>query len=166
MELSGFAEALRAELTAITRLAGDDVARAAELLAEALEPSIQLTLLDVLSAAAAEITDRLRGTVVEVRLARGEPTFVVHDPGLQMPLAPEPLGPEPAGTADAGVARMTLRLPENLKARVEAAASREGVSVNTWLSHAIRRALEAPTADPVVVTRPGPGQRITGFARG
>lgn len=160
MDLSGHAAAFRAELTAITRLAGDDVARAAELLAEALEPSFQLTLLDVLAAAAAEITSRLDDTVVEVRLAGGEPSFVVQHPGFQMPL-----GPESAGAANTGMARVTLRLPEDLKARVEAAAGREGVSVNTWLSHATRRALETPIADPAVVARGGPGQRITGFAR-
>src|ERR1700756_4509415 len=40
----------------------------------------------------------------------------------------------PAATGDVElVARISLRLPEALKAAVEAAAAREGVSVNTWL---------------------------------
>jgi hypothetical protein len=163
MELSEYVAALRAELASVTQVAGEDVARTAALLAGALEPSVRLTLLDVLSAAAAEITDRLGDTVVELRLAGGEPSFVVQSQGPEVPAGPEP--PAAADEAsDAGLARVTLRLSESLKSRVEAAAASDGVSVNTWLAHLIRRALDAPaggTAPP----RRGPGQRITGFAR-
>lgn len=168
MELSEYAASLRAELTAITRVAGEDVSRAAELLTGALEPSIRLTLLDVLSAAAAEITDRLEDTVVEVRLAGGDPSFVVQTSGPEMPAPPEPPAPPaaPGEPADDGTARITLRLQESLKARAEAAAASEGVSVNTWLARAVRRALEAPTGATPQPPRRGPGRRITGFARG
>ena len=61
----------------ITRFAGDDVARAAEMLTEAMEPSVRLTLLEVLSAAAAEITTRLDDAVIEVRLSGSDADFVV-----------------------------------------------------------------------------------------
>ena len=162
MELSEYIGTLRSELATITQIAGDEVARAADLLAGTLEPLVRLILLDVLSAAAAEITDRLDGTVVEIRLPGGEPSFVVQaEPGI-------PEGPgqpaAPGETAEAGTARITLRLSEGLKTRVEAAAASEGVSVNGWLAHAARRALEAPPggAPP---SRPGLGRRITGFAR-
>ena len=47
---------------------------------------------------------------------------------------------EPAD--EAFTARITLRLPESLKARLEAAATREGVSVNTWLVHMLHHAAE------------------------
>lgn len=168
MELSEYATSLRAELAAITRVAGEDVSRAAELLTGALEPSIRLTLLDVLSAAAAEITERLEDTVVEVRLAGGEPSFVVQTSGPEVPAPPEPPAPPaaPADQADDGTARVTLRLQESLKARVEAAAASEGVSVNTWLTRAVRLALEAPAGGTPQPPRRGPGRRITGFARG
>lgn len=168
MELSEYAASLRAELAAITRVAGEDVSRAAELLTGALEPSIRLTLLDVLSAAAAEITDRLEDTVVEVRLAGGDPSFVVQTSGPEAPAAPEPPPPPaaPGEAADDGTARVTLRLQESLKARVEAAAASEGVSVNTWLAHAVRQALEAPAGGRPQPPRRGPGRRISGFARG
>jgi len=39
--------------------------------------------------------------------------------------------------ADGGNARITLRLPRGLKARVESSASAAGVSVNTWLVDAV-----------------------------
>jgi HicB family len=60
--------------------------------------------------------------------------------------------PEPAATrvddGDAS-ARISLRLPESLKADIEMAAAREGVSVNTWLVRAAGAAL--------TTGRPGPG---------
>src|SRR6266700_7242803 len=142
MELSEYVAMLRGELAAITRVAGEDAARAAELMTHALEPSVRLTLLEVLSAAAADITSRLDGAVVEVRLAGGEPSFVVQ----QAPdVPPEPPAPAGDGEADdTGLARVTLRLPESVKARVETAAAEAGVSVNTWLAKAARRALDAP----------------------
>jgi predicted HicB family RNase H-like nuclease len=44
-------------------------------------------------------------------------------------------------TEDASTSRTTLRLPDALKARSEAAAAKEGVSLNTWLVRAIGAAL-------------------------
>ena len=163
MELSDYVEKLRGELTSITRFAGEDVARAAELLSETLESSVRLTLLDVLSAAAADITARLGDTAVEVRLADGEPTFVVLT-------APEDdMYEEPAQAAgadpEAGTARLTLRLPDPLKTRIEAAAARDGTSVNTWLVRVAGRALDNPGRTGQTAGRRGPGQRITGYAR-
>jgi hypothetical protein len=163
MELSDFSGRLRAELASITRFAGEDVQRVAELLAQALDSSVRLVLLDVLSAAAADITARLSDTVVELRLADGEPTFVV----TTAPPETDYLGP-PAAGADAeepGTARLTLRLPDSLKARVEAAAAGDGVSVNTWLVRATSRSLETAPRGRRAAGGWGPGQRITGFAR-
>jgi hypothetical protein len=52
-----------------------------------------------------------------------------------------------------------LRLPEHLKAQAETAATREGVSTNTWLIRAIARALE-PRATRVRI-----GNRLQGYAQ-
>ena len=54
-------------------------------------------------------------------------------------------------------ARISLRLPEGLKASIDAAAAREGVSVNTWLVRALTRSLTGGTSRP--------GKRLTGFAK-
>jgi hypothetical protein len=163
MELSEFTSRLRRELASLTRFAGDDVARAAELLADALDSSVRLTLLDVLSAAAADITARLGDTVVEVRIADGEPTFVVMTAPEEQEYAEPPAAP--AGDQEPGTARLTLRLPDQLKARIEAAAAQEGVSVNTWLVRAARQAADTPGRGRQASGRWGPGQRITGYAR-
>lgn len=59
---------------------------------------------------------------------------------------------------------MTLRLPQNLKEKVEVAATADGVSVNTWLANAARQALDGTGGGQARHTRHRPGQRITGFA--
>jgi len=162
MDLGEYAEALRRELTNITRFASEDVSRAAEMLAESLDSSVRLALLDVLSAAADEITARLEGAVIDVRLSGMQPEFVVtieHDEHQE--------GTEPGfadGTDDAGQARITLRIPEGLKARVESAAAAGGTSVNAWLVRAISRALDS-SAGRGQKPRPTIGKRYTGFAR-
>ena len=168
MELSEYVESLRGELAAVTRVAGDEVARAGELLADALDSAVRLTLLDVLSGAAAEITAQMSAAAVEVRLGGGgmggEATFVVFGtPGEPVPEAPPP--PAAADDEDSGTARVTLRLPDALKGRMEAAASREGVSVNAWLIRAVGRAVDNQAGPAAQQARRGPGQRITGFAR-
>lgn len=169
MDLSEYAESLRRELTSITKFAGEDIARAAEMLSETLDSSVRLALLDVLSAAAEEITASLDGATIDVRLTGTQPEFVVsmpHDSG-------DP-GYEPAGDAadEAGSARVTLRVSESLKAKVETAAVNAGMSVNAWLVRAISRSLEAPPGTgrprppfPPPPGRKGPGKRYTGFAR-
>src|SRR5579884_1050623 len=132
MELSEYIETLRREVASITRVAGEDVARAGQMITEALDPSLRLTLLDVLSGAAAEITSRLEDTAVELRLSSGDPVFVVvHAPPDEAPpdeAPPAPSGPAPGeGEEESGTSRVTLRLPDGLKARAEAAAARSGL---------------------------------------
>jgi hypothetical protein len=153
MELSPYVEGLRRDLLAAAAAGTEETRRTAAVLADALEPAVRLAVLDALSAAAAEITDELPGGSVEIRLHGREPRIVVDT--VDDADAPDPI---PAGEAD-GTARVTLRLPDSVKARVEAASARDGVSVNSWLVRAVTRALEAP---------PGgrSARRITGYARG
>ncbi len=170
MDLSSYTESLRRELTAITRFAGEDIARAAEMLAETLDSSVRLALLDVLAAAADEITASIDGATIDVRLSGSEPEFVVNiDHG------PDEAGQEAAEPLDeAGTARITLRMSDGLKVKVEAAAAAAGMSVNAWLVRAISRGLDdqagrgarpRPPFPPGKPGRPIVGKRVTGFAR-
>jgi|HubBroStandDraft_4_1064222.scaffolds.fasta_scaffold763978_1 hypothetical protein len=167
MDLSEYSESLRRELTSITKFAGEDVARAAEMLSETLDSSVRLALLDVLSAAADEITASLDGATIDVRLSGTEPQFVVN---TTRP-AEDPSADSGDTAEDAGNARITLRLSEGLKTRVETAAVSAGMSVNAWLVRAISRALDGssgrPQARPPFPPPPPgrPGKRFTGFAR-
>jgi hypothetical protein len=173
MELSEYTETLRGEVATVTRFAGEDVARAGQMIADSLDSSIRLTLLDVLSGAAAEITSRLDDVAVELRLSSGNPTFVVvraqHEPPVPPPPAAPPAppaGPFAEGDEESGTSRVTLRLPDGLKSRAEAAAAREGQSLNAWLIRAASQALGNPGGGAAArSSRPGPGQRITGYAR-
>ena len=150
MQLGPHFDALVADLQTIAGAGDEAVAAAAERLSHALRSSLGLRLLDVLSEAALELSGQLSSGHVEVRLAGQDPSLVyVEDAAEAAPPADD----------DALVARITLRLPESLKATVELAASREGVSVNTWLVRALARAVTTQTR------RVGPGSRLTGFAK-
>ena len=163
MELSPYVEGLRRELGSLTRFASDDVIEVAGKLADALDASVRLTLLEALSAAAAEITTRLDDAVIDVRLTAGEPEFVITNVPQHAHQPPEPAAD--ASAEDTGSARVTLRLSEALKARVEAQAAADGLSVNSWLAHAAIRALEGSGTGRNQRSRSGIGQRITGYAR-
>ena len=155
MDLAPYVDTLRADLAAAAAPGGADTARTADLLSHALEASARLTLLEALSDAAAEITTRLRDASVEVRLRGREADFVVSH---SAPTAAEPVSEAPV--ADGGdLARLTLRMPEALKAHVEQTAAAEGISVNAWLVRAVTAAVNRPPVPP------RSSQRITGFAQ-
>jgi hypothetical protein len=176
MDLSPYVESLQRDLTNAAAPGGPDIAHAAQVLGTSLESSARLTMLEVLSDAAAEITAALRTGSVEIRLhGRDADIVVTEDTEPADAVPPMPSG-APAATETGDVARITLRLPEALKEQVEAAAASAGVSVNTWL---VRAAAGALSAAPGTPTAPGAGwagppppppppgrrpRRITGYA--
>ena len=163
MDLSPYVESLRRDLLAAAAAGTDETRRTADLLASALDPAVRLSIMDALSAATADVTAALSGVTVEVRLHGREPRISVDT--VEPDLEPEPAGPPPeAPGEDAGTARVTLRLPESVKARTEEAAARAGVSVNSWLVRAVTQALDGPPP-PSGPGRSG-GRRLTGYARG
>jgi hypothetical protein len=162
MELSPYLESLQRDLSSAAAPGGEDVARAASLLAGSLEASARLYLMEALADAAAEITSRLTNATVEVRLRGRDADLVVTETAAEQP---ETAPPAPAPAAPAGdgeLARITLRLPEQLKEAVERAAAAEGVSTNAWLVRALWAATARPTTPP---GRGQSGRRITGFAQ-
>lgn len=148
MQTAPFIEVLRREVDAA--VASDDAATAAAVqrLAASLEAAAHLWLLDAAGQVAGELNAQLPDGHVEVRLEG-------RDPALVYVPSPEP-APASAGD-EAYDARITLRLPEALKAQVERWAADAGVSVNTWLVRAIARG-------PVQATRHA-GRRLTGYGR-
>ena len=150
MQLEGYVQALREDLARVAAIGDDQTARSAELLAVALEPSLGRRLQDALGEAALELSAQLQRGRVEVRIAGGDPELVyVGDDGSAA-----------LDTADEALdARITLRLPESLKSRLEAAAATRGVSLNTWLVQTLTRVLEQrPSASR---TR----HRLTGYGK-
>jgi hypothetical protein len=164
MELTPYLDALRDELHAAAAPGGAEVARTAELLSGALDAAARLCLLEALSDAAAEITGKLDNTSVEVRLRGRATDFVVT--ALAEPEPAQPAGPTPPPlTVEGDLARITLRLPEPLKAEVERAAAAAGVSVNSWLIRAVTGAVAGSPPDPPGRGRGGLSRRVTGYAQ-
>ncbi len=79
MELTTYIESLKSSLQTTAAPAGKDVADAAALLAQAIEPAARLCPLEALSRAADEITLHLHNTTVEARLHGQEVDFVVSE---------------------------------------------------------------------------------------
>jgi hypothetical protein len=150
MQLQRFIDALKADLTAVAELGDESTATAAGRLVVTLQASVGLRLLDALSEAALELNDKLPAGHVEVRLTGQDPELVY--------VGDEPEAPA-AAADEAYTARITLRLPENLKGEVEKAAAREGVSVNTYIVRALSRSSSSAPSQQS-------GNRLTGYARG
>ncbi|HEX2075256.1 MAG TPA: toxin-antitoxin system HicB family antitoxin [Geodermatophilus sp.] len=161
LDLDNYVDALRRSLEAVAAAGTEQTRETAHLLAGAVEPAVRLVLIDALSAMAAEVTAAWDGGTVDVRVRGGRPEVVVFN-------APVPGGDEPTPSddgprdAEGAVARISLRMPEGLKARADAAAAATGMSLNTWLVRAVADALGGPRHGPPSGRGP---RRYTGFAR-
>ncbi|MBK4347054.1 toxin-antitoxin system HicB family antitoxin [Lacisediminihabitans changchengi] len=174
MNLLPYIERLHEQLLVAADAGGDDARALAERMTAPLESAARLMLLDALSGAAAEITVELAPGSVDVRLRGVDPEFVVSTPTAPEPSALQPSALQsPTGAVidtvgsveveEGSTSRTTLRLPDHLKSRAEAAAAREGLSVNTWLVRAVSAALDGPDRRP---SRPAAGeQNFTGWTR-
>jgi hypothetical protein len=128
MKMSLVVDGLRSDVVAVGELGDELVGQVAERIADVLGRSVPGRILDVLSDAAAELTAALPGGRVDVRVAGDDVdlTYVEDEPG-------------PTGEDDEQSARISLRLGEGLKSRLEAGAAAEGVSVNTFVVHVLER---------------------------
>ena len=178
MELQPYVDRLREQLAVAASAGGEEALSLAQRLTAALESAVRLTLLDALSAGAAEITSELAPGSVEVRLRGNEPEFVVSMPPAETPGEPtdggrEPTGGWPMGAAAAAaaggageIARINLRLPDQLKSQVERSADREGLSINAWLVRAAAAAVDRGQAGAQREPRTArSSQRYTGWGR-
>jgi hypothetical protein len=145
MDLMPYVARLQRDLAVAASAGGEDARALAERLAAPLEAATRLVLLDALSAAAGEITSELAPGSVDLRLRAGDPEFVVT-PAARVDdtaAAPDDVSMAPSTEPDeGGTARFSLRLPEQLKPRVEAAAAQAGLSVNAWLVRVVAAAVE------------------------
>jgi HicB family len=168
MDLTQYVEKLRRELAVSADVGGEDARELAERLTAPLESSVRLMLFDALSAAADEITLELAPGSVELRLRSGEPDFVVTPAPADEPFEPATGGAPfaPPETDEGAMARINLRLPEQLKAAIEQAASAERLSVNAWLVRVVTAALSQDDPEQRQRQRGGRvGQSYTGWVR-
>jgi hypothetical protein len=194
MDLAPYVHDLQRHLAVAAEAGGEESRVVAERLSAPLEAATRLVLLEALSAAAGEITRELAPGSVDVRLRGRDPEFVVATPSgtdwtdvASSSPAPAAASARAASAAsatsseaaleveiadeiaaaladDASTSRTTLRLPDQLKARVDQAAAAEGISVNAWLVRAIGDALDPQTRRPTEKASRGSDQ-YTGWAR-
>jgi hypothetical protein len=141
MDLQPYVDAVRHELSVAAAAGGSDAAELADRLSAPLDSALRLAILEALSDAAEEITRELAPGSVDVRLRGRDPAFVVTSaPSEAVAEIPE-LVVSPETDDDGGTWRVTLRLPDNLRAGVDAAARGAGLSVNAWMVRAVATAL-------------------------
>jgi len=146
MKMSLVVDGLRSDVVAVGELGDEVVGEVAERIADVLGRSVPGRILDVLSDAAAELSATLPDGRVDIRVA-GDDVELTYVPG---PAA------APTGESDEQSARISLRLGEGLKSRLEASAAAEGVSVNNF----IVRTLERHSSDR---SRNRVGHRLHGY---
>ena len=145
MQLDHHLAQVAQQLSAAAALGDDRTREIADALAAAAAPAMRLAVLNALAEAADEITAVLLDLP-------GSPTVTVRLDGdevaVEVRLADTPREPAGERGRDDGEAnaRISLRLSEALKADVDAAADRDGISVNTWL---VRAADGGPRTEPV-----------------
>jgi hypothetical protein len=157
MNLNQHVEEVQRQLAVAAEAGGDQARALAERLTPTLDSVLRLTLLEVLGTAAAEITRELAPGSVDLRLRGREPEFVVTPPPAEAGAEPAPDAPSEEGP----LTRINLRLPDQLKTRIEQAAERDGLSINAWLVRAASSAVErSGPRGP----QPRGGQQFRGWA--
>ncbi|WP_297620682.1 toxin-antitoxin system HicB family antitoxin [Nocardioides sp.] len=178
MDITPYVDTLRRDLLAAAEAGSDELKQAAERLTYALDPSARLALMEAISHAAAEITAELPEGSVDVRLVGRELDFVVEiAPPSEMPAPPPPPAPPVPEEEDGDLARITLRIPEAVKARAEEKAAAAGQSLNTWMVGVVRNATSEHSInvdidlssvpfvgyDPFAANRKQGNRRMTGW---
>lgn len=172
MQLSQHLAQVQAQLRIAAALGDERTQQIATALADAASPAVRLALLGAVGDAADEITAALldfpSSPAVAVRLDGDEVTVDVRS------TEPEPPAEDLRRDDGEATARISLRLPDSLKAEIDAAAERDGMSVNTWLARAAWAALRGSTT-PTAGAPDGSGRgrqrrdnqhRITGWING
>ena len=147
MDLSPYLESVRVGVTNASALADEPTQQVAERLGMAIESSIRLALIQALSDATSTISAELAPSSVELRMLGQDPEFVVSlhtaeaEPTLLLPEPESGDGDASESPDDEPVSRITLRLPQSVKTRVDEMASAEGISTNAWLIRTVMDAL-------------------------
>ncbi|OIK28200.1 hypothetical protein [Streptomyces malaysiense] len=158
MDLAPHVTNLSRALAAAGTAGGKEAEAFLERFAIPLESAIRLTLLEVVSQAAEEISADLPSGSVDVRLQGSNPGFTVTttaEPTAHQAPAPQDSAPLPPLADEGPLARITVRMPEQLKQHVDEAAGREGVSANAWLVRAAAAAVQSARRAPL-----GRGPRV------
>ena len=131
MQTSWFTETLRSDLEAVGSMGSDKAMKVADRMITVALPLAKARMLEAMSMALTELSGALGIERIDLRVSGDDVTFVPAEPTS-----------EPR-TVDAAAeqARFSLRLPDDLKARIDTRASAEGISTNTWIVRALEAAV-------------------------
>lgn len=152
MQLTPYLDAVARDLERATALADEPTRELTHRVVTVLEPGLRLAMVQLLSDVAAQLTAELDGPVITIRMEGRDPSWTIvreHASSDRHDADPDD---------DENSARVTVRLPEAVKKRAEAAAQNAGQSLNTWVVQTLRR---ATTNDKQSHRSP---RRITGWA--
>jgi hypothetical protein len=164
MQLDEYVIQVQNQLAAAAALGDEQVQRIAATLSEAGASAVRLAVM----AAVAEAADEFSALLLDFPLS----------PAVSVRLEGDTLRTEVEATATNGTeapppqddgeasARISLRLTDALKAQIDSAAARDGVSVNTWLVRAATATLSGPTHGPAWTAPGTSAHRITGYING
>ncbi|MGW6446129.1 toxin-antitoxin system HicB family antitoxin [Lentzea sp. NPDC055074] len=170
MDLSPYIASLREDLATAASAGDENTRRTAAALSAALEPAARLAIMNALSDLAAEVTASLDGQVVDVRLSGRDVQVVVTGSAEPEP-EPAPRHEVPnfgAGDATGDISRITLRMINELKSKAEAAASAQGVSLNSFIQQAVGGAVHGKHKHQHKgwSGNAGSGSRVRGWVQG
>ena len=150
MEISHFVEGVRNDVEGLGKLGGEQFADFVSRLSDALAPALRTRLLEALNVLVAE------ANVDEGRQRLGL-ALAGDDVSLTRSQDEAPLAEGPSDFT----ARFALRLPDDLKARIEEQAHRGGASANSWIVRALAREVN----ESVERTAHRAGQQLRGSGR-
>ena len=116
MDITPHIDSLRKDLTAAAEAAAPEAREAIQRQLFALGPAVRLAMMDAVSQAAAEITAKMPAGTVNVLLEGRDLAFVVQT-AAPAPEAAAAAPPVDSTDDDGGLARISLLIPEAVKAR-------------------------------------------------
>jgi predicted HicB family RNase H-like nuclease len=151
MNISHLTTTFEQDLQRLAKLGGPDMVAVVERLGELMIPILQQRMLEQFGALVTEYNQLKNREELELRVANNQ----IHM--VSQATEPEPTA-ETIGDLDA---RFALRLPSMLKERIDAHATAEGMSTNSWV---VRTLNTATTTRPTHTQSPF-GQTLRGRGR-
>ncbi len=131
MNISNFLSTVKADLIRIIRLGGPELTQKGEEIGEAMAPALQHRLIEQVTMLIAEYNQQQGRDALALQLTPDEVMLV--DRGVAQ------VTPEPIGDLDA---RFALRLPADLKERIDQRAAQEGISANSWMVRVLSQEIQ------------------------
>jgi hypothetical protein len=131
MQTSWFTETLRSDLEAVGSMGSDKAMKVADRMITVTLPLAKSRMLEAMSMALTELSGVLGIERIDLRVSGDDVTFVPAEATVVTRTVEQ----------SSDQARFSLRLPDDLKARIDERAAAEGASTNTWMVRALESAV-------------------------